>query len=79
MSRSKRENGYVSKLSITEVTSELSSKHLMIVSSIESTNEGLMKISRRKNQMTRYICYKSATINVTVQLCTNELKTEIRD
>ena len=53
--RSKRGNGDVGKISTTEAISKLSSKLLMIVSSIESTNEELMYTIRRENQMTREV------------------------
>ena len=55
MTRSKQGNGDVGKISATEAISELSSKLLLIVSSIESTNEELMYTIRRENQMTREV------------------------
>ena len=50
--RSKRGNEGVGEISATEALSELSSKLLLKVSSIESTNEELMYTIRRENQMT---------------------------
>ena len=53
--RSKRQNGDVGQISATEATSELSSKLLLKVSSIESTNEELMYTILKENQMTREV------------------------
>ena len=53
--RSKRGNGDVGEISATEAILELSSKLLLIVSSIESTNEDLMYTRRRENQMTHAV------------------------
>ena len=50
--RSKQGNGDVGEITATEPISELSSKLLLIVSSIESTNKELMSTIRRENQMT---------------------------
>ena len=94
-------DGVVSKfesVSFSKRMHILSSKLLLIVSSIESTNEELMYTIRRGNQITREVMQtlieetkratniskallekSSATINTTVQQCTNELKTEFRE
>ena len=53
--KSKRGNGGVGEVSATEAISELSSKLLLIVQSIKSTNEELMYTIRRENQMTRKV------------------------
>ena len=53
--RSKRRNGDVGQISATEATSELSSKLLLKVSSIESTSEELMYTILKENQMTREV------------------------
>ena len=55
MAKSKQQNGDVGEMSATEAVSELSSKLLMVVSSIESTNQELMYIIRREHQMTNEI------------------------
>ena len=51
--RPKRGNGNVDEISATEAISEVSSKHLVIISSTESTNEELMYTIRRENEMAR--------------------------
>ena len=53
--RSNRGNGDVGEISTTEAISNLSSKPLLIVSSIGSTKEELMYTIRRENQMTREV------------------------
>ena len=53
--RSKRGNGDVGEISAMEAISELSSKLLLIVSSIDSKNEELMYTIRRENQMTHEV------------------------
>ena len=60
MTRSKQQNGDVGEISVTEAVSELSSKLLMVVSSIESTNQELMYTIRRENQMTNEIIFQVA-------------------
>ena len=55
MSRPRRGNGEVGELSTVEAISELSSKLLLIVSSVESTNKELMHCIRRENEQTREV------------------------
>ena len=55
MSRSRRGNGDVGELTTLEAISELSSKLLLIVSSVESTNTELMHCIRRENEQTREV------------------------
>ena len=50
--RSKQGNGDIGRISATEDISEQSGNLLMIVQSTESTNQDLMYIIRRENQMT---------------------------
>ena len=50
--RSKQGNGDIGRISATEDISEQSGNLLMIVQSIESTNQDLMYIIRGENQMT---------------------------
>ena len=53
--RSKQGNGDVGRISATEAIAEQSGNLLMIVQSIESTNEELMYTIRKRNQMIRKV------------------------
>ena len=55
MSRSRRENGDAGELTTLEAITELSSKLLLVVSSVESTNKELMHCIRRENEQTREV------------------------